>query len=41
MLKSSERWLEISKDEIAVRHIRISIFLALNKINLAQKRLLQ
>ena len=34
MLKSSKRWLEISKDEIAVRHVRISIFLALNKINL-------
>ena len=37
MLKSSKRWLEVSKDEIAVRHVRISIFLALNKINEATK----
>ena len=40
MLKSSKRWLEISKDEIAVRHVRISIFLALNKINEATKETL-
>ena len=40
MLKSSKRWLEISKDEIAVRHVRISIFLALNKIDEATKETL-
>ena len=40
MLKSSKRWLEISKDEIAVRHVRISIFLTLNKINEATKETL-
>ncbi len=40
MLKSSKRWLEISKDEIAVRHVRISIFLAQNKINEATKETL-
>lgn len=41
MLKSSERWLEITNDKITVRHIRISIFAALNKIDLAIKETLE
>ena len=40
MLESSERWLELSEDKITVRHVRISILLALNKIDLATKETL-
>jgi len=40
MLKSSERWLDISKDKSTIIHIRISIFLALNEIDLATKEAL-
>ncbi len=29
MLKNSKRWLKIAEDKITVRHVRISIFLAL------------
>lgn len=35
MLKSSERWLEVSKNKSTVMHIRISVFLALDQIELA------
>ena len=40
MLKSSDRWLKIAEDKIPVRHIRISIFLAQNKVELATKETL-
>ena len=40
MLKSSDRWLKIAEDKIPVRHIRISIYLAQNKIQLATKETL-
>ena len=40
MLKSSERWLDISKDKSTVIHIRISIFLALDEIELATEETL-
>ena len=40
MLQSSERWLKIEKDKTTVMHIRISIFLAMDKIDLAAKETL-
>ena len=40
MLKNSNRWLDISRDKISVRHVRISIFLALDKVNEATKETL-
>lgn len=40
MLKNSKRWLKIAEDKITVRHVRISIFLALDKIEEAKKETL-
>ena len=40
MLKNSKRWLKIAEDKITVRHVRISIFLALDKIAEAKKETL-
>ena len=35
MLKTSERWLLLAENKIAVKHVRLSIFLELKKIDLA------
>ena len=40
MLKNSIRWLKVAEDKITVRHVRISIFLALDKIEEAKKETL-
>lgn len=40
MLKSSERWLDIASDKVEVRHIRISIYLALNMVKEATQETL-
>ena len=40
MLKSSDRWLNLAQDKTTVRHVRISLFLTLNKIDLATKETL-
>ena len=40
MLKSSDRWLDLAEDKTTVRHIRISIFLSLDKIEFATKETL-
>ncbi len=40
MLKNSTRWLKVAEDKITVRHVRISIFLALDKIEEAKKETL-
>ena len=40
MLKSSDRWLKLAQDKVTVTHVRISIFLALDKIDLATKETL-
>ena len=40
MLKSSDRWFALAENKISVMHVRISIFIALNKIDLATKETL-
>tara|TARA_B110000240_G_scaffold36200_1_gene39617 strand:- start:298 stop:2055 length:1758 start_codon:yes stop_codon:yes gene_type:complete len=40
MLKTSDRWLLLAENKIAVKHVRLSIFLELRKIDLAIKETL-
>jgi len=40
MLKASDRWLLLAENKIAVKHVRLSIFLELKKIDLAIKETL-
>jgi len=40
MLKASDRWLLLAENTIAVKHVRLSIFLELKKIDLAIKETL-
>ena len=40
MLKTSSRWLLLAENKIAVKHVRLSIFLELKKIDLAIKETL-
>ena len=40
MLKASDRWLSLTENKITVKHVRLSIFLELKKIDLAIKETL-